>query len=67
MKTTVELPDQLLAADRIMKLAVDLDIRGGRIFDLQIAETCFTAGAREVWTHDRNFLAIPGLKIQDPL
>ena len=55
------------AAERILKLAVDLDIRGGRIFDLQIAETCLTAGAREVWTHDRNFPAIPGLKIHDPL
>lgn len=55
------------AAERTLKLAVELDIRGRRIFDLQIAETCFTAGAREVWTHDQNFLAIPGLKIHDPL
>ena len=55
------------AAERVVKLAVDLDIRGGRIFDLQIAETCLTAGAREVWTHDQNFLAVPGLKILDPL
>jgi len=25
------------------------------------------AGAREIWTHDRNFVTIPGLKKHDPI
>jgi len=55
------------AAERLSQLAVDLNVRGPRIFDLQIAEICHAAGVREFWTHDRNFVTVPGLKIRDPL
>lgn len=53
--------------DQLMQLAVELKIAGPRIFDLEIALTAFENGAREIWTHDRNFVAIPGLRVVDPL
>jgi hypothetical protein len=53
--------------DRLLALAVDRHIQGPRIFDLQIALTAVESGAREIWTHDRNFLSLPGLRIRDPL
>jgi len=71
--------DNLIAADakilyprtgamaRLLKLAVRLDVRGPRIFDLQIGLTCQEGGAREIWSHDRNFVAVPGLVVNDPL
>lgn len=52
---------------RFLQLASDLDVRGVRIFDLQIALTAFDNGATEIWTHDRNFVTIPGLRVHDPL
>jgi hypothetical protein len=51
---------------RLCKLAVQLDVQGPRIFDLQIGLTCLEAGAREIWSHDRNFIAVPGLVVADP-
>lgn len=53
--------------DRLLQLAVDLDVAGPRIFDLQIALTAFEHGAAELWTHDRNFVKIPGLRLVQPL
>jgi len=41
-------------------------VQGPRIFDLQIALTAFENGATEIWTHDRNFLSLPGLRVRDP-
>jgi toxin-antitoxin system PIN domain toxin len=55
------------AAEQIAELATSLDIRGHRIFDLQIAQICREAGVRKLWTHDKNFVAVPGLTISDPL
>jgi predicted nucleic acid-binding protein len=52
---------------RLSKLAVELNVRGARIFDLQIGLTCQEAGAREIWSHDRSFIAVPGMVINDPL
>lgn len=52
---------------RLCKLAQQLDVQGARIFDLQIALTCHEAGAREIWSRDRNFIAVPGLAVVDPL
>lgn len=37
------------------------------ILDLQIARTARDNGATEIWTHDRAFPAIPGLRVVDPL
>lgn len=53
--------------DRLLQLAVDLEIAGPRIFDLQIALTAFTHGVVELWTHDRAFVKIPGLRLVHPL
>lgn len=53
--------------DRLLQLAVDLTVAGGRVFDLQIALTAFEHGASEIWTHDRGFATIPGLRVIDPL
>jgi hypothetical protein len=50
-----------------MRHACDLKIQGRRIFDLQIALASFEAGATEIWTHDRNFVSLPGLPAKDPL
>lgn len=54
-------------SDRLLQLADDLGVRGVRIFDLQIGLTAFENGAHELWTHDRHFVRIPGLRVRDPL
>jgi hypothetical protein len=54
-------------AQRLIQMAVDLEVAGARIFDLQIALTAFDNGATEIWTHDHNFLSVPGLRVIDPL
>ena len=53
--------------ERLARLATDLHVRGSRIFDLQIALIAFENGATEIWTHDRNFVTLPGLARHDPL
>lgn len=55
------------AMARLCALAARLDVQGARIFDLQIGLTCQEAGAYEIWSHDRNFIAVPGLVVSDPL
>lgn len=52
---------------RLLQRATDLDVRGPRIFDLQIALTAFDNGATEIWTHDHDFVGIPGMRVHDPL
>ena len=52
---------------RLAQLAVDLDVRGARVFDLSIALTAFDGGATELWTHDRAFVTLPGLRVVDPI
>ena len=54
-------------AERLTQLATDLRVAGARIFDLQIALSSFDNGANEIWTHDANFSAIPGLAVINPL
>ncbi len=54
-------------ADRLLALAGRLAVQGPRIFDLQIGLTAFDNGAVELWTHDSRFVALPGLRIHDPL
>ena len=53
--------------ERLTKLAEDLGVRGPRVFDLQVGLTAFENGATEIWSHDRGFLALPGLTLLDPL
>jgi uncharacterized protein len=50
-----------------LKLAEQLNVRGPRIFDLQIGLVALDAGVTEIWTHDSGFIALPGLKLRDPL
>ena len=54
-------------AERLLGVGEDLNVRGRRIFDLHIALTAFENGAREMWTHDREFLLLPGLRLRFPL
>lgn len=54
-------------AGRLQALATELDVQGNRIFDLQIALTAFDHGAIELWSHDRNFITFPGIRLHDPL
>ncbi len=53
--------------DRLMALASERHAAGPRVFDLQIALMAFEGGAREVWTHDRDFVTVPGLRVHDPI
>lgn len=54
-------------AFRLMQMARDLKITGTKMFDLQIVLTAVDNGVKELWTHDKAFLKIPGLRINDPL
>ncbi|MCL6544834.1 MAG: PIN domain-containing protein [Bryobacteraceae bacterium] len=49
---------------RLLRIVRDLDLRGPRIFDLQIALTALDNGAVEIWTYDRNFAALPGIRVR---
>jgi toxin-antitoxin system PIN domain toxin len=52
---------------RLVQTAADLGVSGPRVFDLQIGLCALDGGATELWTHDANFVKIPGLVIRDPL
>jgi len=52
---------------RLAQLAGDLRVSGNRIFDLQIALCAFDGGASQLWSHDRDFITVPGLRLVDPL
>ena len=61
------LPPPPAIVPRCLQIAEQLDVRGPRIFDLQIGLAALDAGVTEIWTHDAGFIGIPGLKIWDPL
>ena len=48
---------------RLIRLGSKLHVCGPRIFDLTIALTALEAGADEIWTHDLNFVSIPGVRV----
>jgi predicted nucleic acid-binding protein len=52
---------------RCLQTAERLSVAGPRVFDLQIGLLCTDAGVTEIWTHDGGFIALPGLKVIDPL
>ncbi len=52
---------------RLAQLAVDLDVAGSRVFDLQIGLIAFERGATELWTADTRFVKLPGLRLHNPL
>ncbi len=51
---------------RVVKQAARLRVAGARIHDLQIGLMSLESGATELWTHDRQFMAPPGLSVVDP-
>jgi predicted nucleic acid-binding protein len=51
----------------MLQTATQRNVRGARVFDLHIALTAVEAGAREIWTHDSDFVSVPGLRVRDPL
>jgi uncharacterized protein len=53
--------------DALFARAARLDVSGPRVFDLQIALTALDNGATELWTHDAQFVKVPGLRVADPL
>jgi predicted nucleic acid-binding protein len=52
---------------RALRTAVQMDVRGPRIFDLHIALIAMENGADQIWTHDQRFVRIKGLRVYDPL
>jgi len=44
-----------------------LKVTGPRIFNLPIAMIAFENGATELWSLDKDFVTVPGLKRHDPL
>ena len=54
-------------ADRLVTAASKQRVAGARIFDLQIAVIAKDNDARELWSHDRAFIVVPGLQLVDPL
>lgn len=52
---------------RATLIAEQMEVRGARVFDLQIAIIAAEAGASEIWSHDKNFIVLPGLKLVDPI
>lgn len=54
-------------AERLLQAAARMQVQGVRVFDLQIALTALDHGAKELWTHDAQFVCPPGLKLVDPL
>ena len=54
-------------SERLLDDARARSITRARIFDLQIALIAADAGATELWTHDSNFVSVPGLRVRDPL
>jgi predicted nucleic acid-binding protein len=53
--------------DRLLRQAAALGRKGLLISDLRIALIALEARAREIRTHDRRFMAVPGLTVFDPL
>jgi toxin-antitoxin system PIN domain toxin len=51
---------------RLAQFAADRGVSGTRVFDLQIALCAFEGGARELWSYDRRFVTIPGLRLVNP-
>lgn len=54
-------------AEYLVQRAVNMSVSAARIFDLQIALIAANSGAREIWTHDLNFVRVPEIRIRDPL
>jgi len=42
-------------------------LKGARVHDARVAALCLASGVRELWTADRDFQRVPGLKTSNPL
>ncbi len=42
-------------------------VRGPMVHDARIAALCLSHGVRELWSADRDFSRIPGLRVRNPL
>ena len=51
---------------RLLQRATELNVSGSRIFDLQIGLMAYENGATEIWTKDKQFVRLPGLKVVNP-
>jgi toxin-antitoxin system PIN domain toxin len=49
---------------RLMSQAAKYTLSGPRIFDLQIAMIARDHGANQIWTYDRQFIAIDGVSVK---
>lgn len=49
--------------ERLLAAGIQLEVAGRRVHDLQIALIAHEAGARELWTNDRDFVTLPGLEL----
>lgn len=52
---------------RLLAAGMQFEVTGVRVHDLQIALISLEAGARQLWTNDRDFVALPGLQLAWPL
>lgn len=55
------------AGRRWLTLASRAGARGASTFDFQIAAICLEHGVDELWTFDRTFPAVEGLRILNPI
>jgi toxin-antitoxin system PIN domain toxin len=51
----------------LSKLATQAKVQGGAIHDARIAAICLENGVSELWTADRDFSRLPGLRVRNPL
>ncbi len=52
---------------RLFTAAREAGVRGRAVYDLPIALAAMDHGARELWTNDRAFTPVPGLRVVFPL
>lgn len=52
---------------RLIETAERFGICGVKIFDLQIGLLALENSATEIWTCDRKFIQLPGLRVYDPM
>jgi predicted nucleic acid-binding protein len=52
--------------ERLLRVAVESEVTGRRIFDLEITLTAYEAGAIEIWSLDRRFASHPQLPAREP-
>jgi predicted nucleic acid-binding protein len=52
---------------RLANSGSKMGVCGAMIFDLQIAMIALENGCSQIWTHDKAFISIPGLRVVDPL